>query len=118
MKLYTIEKMKGRFAVSVESDIVKDAKGRKVPGYSKNPLPATRAVEFCCGDSSKECFHLAEAVLADYLEKPADQLGDMPHGFMTSFLMHHQMKLGSRYEISSDVIDRWARVWREIPSSV
>jgi hypothetical protein len=118
MKLYTIEKLKsGRIAVMVETDIVKDAKGRRVFGYNSYQLPATRdGKTFYAGDQSEESLHLAEAILSDHKELAPAGLEGMQKSFLTSFISHHVMKPGNRYEISSEVIDRWAQVWREIPA--
>jgi len=129
VKLYTISRdvKSGKLNVFVETDVVKDAKGRNVFGYLKYLLaPADAKKEFAIGDGTPEAEHLALSIMADYYGlKPADLANATPaavnatmrrEAFLTSFLVHHQMKPGASYEISSEVLDRWMASWREVPA--
>ena len=115
MKLYTIEQTKAGVAVTVETNVVKDAKGRRVFGYKKYALPPSQAGKpFAIGEMSQASKHLAESVTMDYLEAQApDEI--KAGAFQTSFLAHHRMaKPGNKLEITSDVLDRWAQVWKAV----
>jgi len=118
MKLYTIELTKNGLTATVETNVVKDRKGRRVFGYSKYPLPPSQAGKpFATGEVSAASRHLAESVVMDYLEAQAPD-ATKAGAFQTSFLAHHRMpKVGSKLEITSDVLDRWAQVWKPITPS-
>jgi hypothetical protein len=126
MKLYTITRgQDSKLSVFVETNVVKDRKGRDVAGYLKYLLPPADAKkEFAIGEATPEAGNLALSIMADYYGvKPADLAAATPEAvnatmrreaFLTSFLVHHQMQLGATYEISSEVMDRWMATWRAV----
>lgn len=126
MKLYTIARdAAGKLSVFVETDVVKDRKGRNVPGYLKYLLPPAAAKkEFAVGEGTPEGGNLALSIMADYYGvKPEDLKAATPEAinatmrreaFLTSFLVHHPMPPGATYEISSEVMDRWMANWRAV----
>lgn len=126
MKLYTIARDNaGKLSVFVETDVVKDSRGRNVPGYLKYLLaPADETIGFAVGDGTKPAGNLALSIMADYYGvKPADLAAASPEAvnatmrreaFLTTFLMHHPMQPGATYEISSEVMDRWMATWRSV----
>ena len=116
MKLYSIEQTRAGLAVTVETNVVKDAKGRRMFGYKKYALPPSQPGKtFAIGEMTPASKHLAESVTMDYLEAQApDQI--KAGAFQTSFLARHRMaKLGNKLEITSDVLDRWSQLWKPVP---
>jgi hypothetical protein len=126
MKLYTITRSQdGNLSVFVETNVVKDSRGRSVAGYLKYLLPPADAKkEFAVGEGTPEAGNLALSIMADYYGvQPSDIKAATPEAinatmrreaFLTSFLVHHPMQPGATYEISSEVIDRWMAAWRAV----
>ena len=66
---------------------------------------------FEIGDASRESLALAAAIMTHYFGSDAPAQAEVRRKtlpFLNGFLGHHKMALGATYEISSDVIDRWA----------
>lgn len=79
------------------------------------PGNASFDVKFDIGNFSKESEALAFAIMLHYYGASATDIAALAEAkrktgpFLSAFLAHHQMpNPGAQYEISSDVIDRWA----------
>jgi hypothetical protein len=104
MKLYTITADKSSIHLLCEAETKKGIE-------RENPLGP-----FSIGDNSKETWALAAAIMQHYFgASPNDPVAiaeaekrTIP--FMEAFLLHHQMDNGAKFEISSDVIDKWIAI--------
>jgi hypothetical protein len=70
---------------------------------------------FEIGDFSKETHALALAILLHYYGSDAGGQAEAQRkaeAFLGAFLLTHTLPLGGSYEITSDVVDRWAFLWQ------
>lgn len=102
MKLYTIQRVKDGLLLTCEGLNKKNQVEKSVP---EGP--------FDIGNASKETKALALAIMSHYYGASPSDPGATAEAqrkagpFQDAFLLAHSMPLNAKYEISSDVIDRF-----------
>jgi hypothetical protein len=112
VKLYTLTRdQSGTLILTAQAEVIdKDARGRSIGMHTETHITS---VGYDIGNDSKETATLALAIMRHYYgvtdadpAAEAEAERKAPR-FLAAYLLNHQMPPNSRYEISSDVLDRF-----------
>jgi hypothetical protein len=116
VKLYTLTRIPGgALELRAEAEVIdKDSKGRSIGKHIETEITSEG---YDTGNASDETKALAAKIMEHYYGAVGAK-GEVDAGaaaeamrrekpFLDGFLVHHNMPLGAKYEISSDVLDRF-----------
>lgn len=111
MKQYTLTRIpSGTLELRAQAEVYdKDKKGRTVGSHIETE---TTSSGYDSGNASDQTKALAAAIVNHYMGAANDpgvavEAQHRIKPFMEAFLLHHQMPLGARLEISSNVLDNF-----------
>ena len=112
MKLYVLTRIpSGPLELRAQAEVIeKDKKGRSIGSHIETHITS---VGYDIGNNSPQSLALALEIMRHYYGASDEDPGAEAEAkrkaapFGHAFLFHHNLKPGSRLEISSDVIDRW-----------